>query len=316
MARTRIGRHLPGWLASSLVAALFAAWTPSTRAGTLYWTALDSIQTANADGSGVTTLVSGLQPASPYGIAVNPAAGAIYWNTGPSGTIVRANLDGSGVSTLVSGLGNPEGIGIDTTGKIYWTDENQGGVHVANADGSNVTTLVTLTASGGGTAGFAIDNVAGKMYWGTLGGVLGQANLDGSGVSLNFGLGVGAIPAIAVDSAGRVYLASGDEIVRVNTDGSGEMTIISNITDGVSGLAVDSSTGKIYWTVTAAGVIDSANLDGTDVTTVISGLTDPLGIALVSSSSVPEPASLIMAFSSLVFVGGFVAMKRRSCPAR
>ncbi len=231
MSRSRIGLHLPGWLAFSLLTASFSAWAPSTWAGTLYWTTNNSIQTANADGSGVTTLVSGLPPA-PEAIAVNPAVGAIYWTTGSSATIVRANLDGSGVSTLISGLGNPEGMAIDTTGKIYWTDEARGGVYVANADGSNVTTLVSLIASGGGTAGFAIDNAAGKMYWGTLGGGLGQANLDGSGVSLNLSLGVGAIFAMAVDSVGRVYLASGDTITRVNADGSGETTIVSNITDG------------------------------------------------------------------------------------
>ena len=124
-------------------------------------------------------------------------------------------MDGSGASVLITGLGIPAGIAIASAGNIYWTDENQGGVHSANADGSNVTTLVSLINSGGGTAGFAIDNATGKMYWGTLGGILGQANPDGSGVSLNSGLGVGAIFALAVNSAAdTIYLATGNEIVR------------------------------------------------------------------------------------------------------
>ena len=313
MTRSRIGLRHSGLLALSLVTTSFWAWTPSAWAGTLYWTAHDSIQTANADGSDVTTLVAGLTDLnSGTAIAVNPVAGAIYWTTGASGNIERANLDGSGLNTLISGLGIPSGIALDATGKIYWTDENQGGVHVANADGSNVTTLVTLTASGGGTAGFAIDNAAGKMYWGTLGGILGQANLDGSGVSLNLSLGVGAVSALALDSAGRVYLASGNEIVRVNADGTGETTIVSlTNNDSVDGLAVDANTGKIYWTEEASGVIDRANLDGTGITTVISGLTDPTGITVVASAAVPEPSSWIMAFSGLAFAGGCVAMKRR-----
>jgi PEP-CTERM motif/Low-density lipoprotein receptor repeat class B len=288
------------------------AMAPPSQGASIYWTTSDSIQRANDDGTGVTTLVSGLAQVSPHGIALNPAAGTMYWSTGPSGTIDRANLDGTGVTTLVSGLGIPYGVSVDAAGKIYWSDENQGGIHVANADGSNVTTLVSLVGSGGGTAGLGIDSAVGKIFWGTLGGVLGNANLDGTGVSLNFGTGLGAITGIAVDStAGKLYLASGSEIVQSNLDGTGMTTVVSNLDNTVGGIAVDSVAGKIYWTQTADGLIESANLDGTGVTTVLSGLNDPFGITLLPGVSVPEPSSLVMGFISTALVGGAVALRRR-----
>ncbi len=294
-----------------LVVASTLAWTPSTRASSIYWSGHDTIQRANVDGTGVTTIVSG-PGVSANGIAVDSTAGAIYWTNVAGATIDRANLDGSGAGTLVSGLGIPAGIAIDGSGKIYWTDENQGGVHSANADGSNVTTLVSLIDSGGGTAGFAIDNATGKMYWGTLGGILGQANLDGSGVSLNSGLGVGAIFALAVNSvADTIYLASGTEIVRLNLDGTGETTVVSDLPVSVTGLAVDAVAGKIYWTEESAGVIESANLDGTGITTVLSGLTDPVAIALVSNASVPEPSTLVMSGIGLAVATGVSVLKQR-----
>jgi Low-density lipoprotein receptor repeat class B len=303
-------RH-PGILAISLLVTSTFAWSPPTPASTIYWSGHDVIQRANADGTGVTTLVSGLNFAA-SGIAVDTTAGAIYWTTAENGTIDRANLDGSGAGVLVSGLGVTDGIAIDGSGKIYWTDENQGGVHSANADGSNVTTLVSLNNSGGGTAGFAIDNATGKMYWGTLAGTLGQANLDGSGVSLNTGLGVGAIFALAVNPvADTIYLASGTEIVRLNLDGTGETTIVSNLPAGATGLAVDAVAGKIYWTEEAAGVIDSANLDGTGITTVLSGLSDPVAIAIVSTASVPEPSTLVLSSISLALATGLFVVKQR-----
>ncbi len=150
------------------------------------------------------------------------------------------------------------------------------------------------------------------MYWGTLGGVLGQANLDGSGVSLNFGLGVGAIVALAVNSvADTIYLNSGNGIVRLNADGTGETTVVSNLSADVTGLAVDAVAGKIYWTEEAAGVIESANLDGTGITTVLSGLSDPVAIALVSTASVPEPSTLVMSGIGLAVATGLSVVKQR-----
>lgn len=70
------------------------------------------------------------------------------------------------------------------------------------------------------------------------------------------------------------------DIRRVETDGSGLETILS-VQDGLRGIAVDPSAGKIYWTDVDRDKIQRANLDGSDVEDLItSGLVFPMDIAL------------------------------------
>ena len=60
----------------------------------------------------VIDLVTGLS--SPSGIALDVAAGKMYWTDLNTGKIQRANMSGgSGVEDLVTGLGGPYGIALD-----------------------------------------------------------------------------------------------------------------------------------------------------------------------------------------------------------
>jgi DNA-binding beta-propeller fold protein YncE len=95
------------------------------------------------------TLISNQQ--SPFGVAIDPAAGKIYWlqlnlhrSKAERETIRRANLDGTGVQTLTErpGAGFEGGLAIDPgAGKLYWSEAEAHDVAVANLDGSNVRTL-------------------------------------------------------------------------------------------------------------------------------------------------------------------------------
>jgi DNA-binding beta-propeller fold protein YncE len=70
--------------------------------GKMYWTdsAIDKIQRANLDGSGVEDLISrGLS--HPGDIALDVAGGKMYWTDAGSAKVQRANLDGSGVEDLI-----------------------------------------------------------------------------------------------------------------------------------------------------------------------------------------------------------------------
>jgi hypothetical protein len=110
----------------------------------MYWADEDwgTIHRANLDGSGVETVLGGLD--DPIGIALDVPAGKMYWTEEGSESIRRANLDGSGVEHLVSGLDDPMGIALDLVdGKMYWTDEGTETVGRANLDGSGAETLVT-----------------------------------------------------------------------------------------------------------------------------------------------------------------------------
>ena len=82
-------------------------------------------------------VTSGLD--SPCGIALDVAAGKMYWTDAGTDKIQRANLDGSVVEDLVtSGLRIlPAGIALDVAaGKMYWTDRGNECIQRANLDGS------------------------------------------------------------------------------------------------------------------------------------------------------------------------------------
>ncbi len=96
----------------------------------------------------------------PEGIALDQAAGKVYWveSAGSQpGRIRRADLDGSNMEDLVTaGTPEPRQIALDAAaGKMYWTDSELGTIQRADLDGSNVE--VVLTSPGGSPIGIALD---------------------------------------------------------------------------------------------------------------------------------------------------------------
>jgi hypothetical protein len=140
------------------------------------------IHTMNPDGSNKKTIVTDCR--LPDGIAVDVAAGHIYWtNMGvPSlddGSIERADLDGGNRRVIVpQGITHtPKQIHLDKeNGKLYWSDREGMRVMRANLDGSQVETLVE-TGRGDNDrrdetrwcVGIALDPKLGKIYWTQIG---------------------------------------------------------------------------------------------------------------------------------------------------
>ena len=133
----------------------------------------------NADGSDRKVIVTDCR--MPDGIAVDVAAGHIYWtNMGSSlgtndGSIERADLDGRNRKVIVppGGTFTPKQIQLDTkNGKLYWCDREGMRVMRANLDGSHIETLVE---TGRGDAdrrdqtrwcvGIALDPARKQIYW-------------------------------------------------------------------------------------------------------------------------------------------------------
>ena len=144
------------------------------------------VLSANPDGSGLTTIVVEGSGKLPDGLAVDVAAGHLYWtNMGNpkanDGSILRSDLDGGNLTTIVppGGTFTPKQIQIEkSTAKLYWSDREGMRVMRANLDGSNIETLVD-TSDGdprpGPDAtkwcvGIAVDVERGKFYWTQKGG--------------------------------------------------------------------------------------------------------------------------------------------------
>ncbi len=132
----------------------------------------------NPDGSGKTILVTGAR--NPDGIAVDAAAGHIYWtNMGiPSlndGSIERADLDGGNRTTIVppGGTYTPKQLILDRpTAKLYWGDREGMRIMRADLDGSNIETVVQTGASDedrkdqtNWCVGIAVDHDWNEIWW-------------------------------------------------------------------------------------------------------------------------------------------------------
>jgi len=268
-----------------------------TRSGRLFLLELsaDRIHSMNPDGSDRKTIVTDCR--FPDGIAVDVAAGHIYWtNMGiPSlddGSIERADLDGGNRRVIV-----PQGITYtpkqmhldEDSGRLYWCDREGMRVMRANLDGSRVETLVE-TGRGDKDSrdqtrwcvGITTDPKLGKIYW-------TQKGPDNAGLGRIFRANIeipkGESPAnrsdievlfdqlpepidLELDLTNRVLYWTdrgdpprGNTVNRAPIDKKAEPEIlITHLMEGI-GIALDVPGNRMFVT-DFAGSVYSADLDG------------------------------------------------------
>ncbi len=310
VARARLAgrsRRLIAALATCLVASACLA-SGALGADSLYWSSYQQaggLRIGSLDGSGAQNLVTA--ESSPEGIAIDAAAGKIYWADATTGKIRVANLDGSGAQDLFPNdtENQPSGVAINAaTGKIYWANavSGSGAIRVGNLDGSG--TPANLFSNVSYPVGVVIDPAAGKIYWGSYDTfVIQVGNLDGTGTPQTlFG---GQTPeyyptGIVLDpAANTIYWA--DEFVGTiragNLDGSGTPRTLftdqcPNSSCGIGGLALDPGTRRLYWSDSALGTIQVGNPDspGTGASqTLFTGETAAWFVALLRSPAGTSP---------------------------
>ena len=231
---------------SAVVSVTVAAVTPPVAGGVnkMYWTDLrtEKIQRSNLDGSGVQDLVTtGL--GRPAGIALDVSGGKMYWTDLRTEKIQRSNLDGSGVQDLVTtGLGRPAGIAF---GCVRRQDVLDG--------------FWTRKRYSGPTSTAAVSKTSSPQDWST------QA--------------ASCWTCPAARCTGRIL--DTDKIQWSNLDGSGVQDLVTTGLGDPSGIALDVSGGKMYWTDGVTDKIQRSNLDGSGVQDLVTtGLEIPFGIAL------------------------------------
>ena len=163
----------------------------------------------------------------PAGVAINPAAGRIYW--ADDDAIRGAPLAGGGTpATLHSSPPPASAFGVATdpaAGRIYWATGFYG-------DPGWVSTILGGPLAGGGTVtplysfsqydvvvlqGVAIDPAAGRIYWADAGNnTIRGAPLAGGGTAdpplYGSAQGVSGPRGVAIDpAAGRIYWANGGD---------------------------------------------------------------------------------------------------------
>jgi PQQ-like domain len=244
------------WLAPAAFASDSIYWSSYTNGG--------PVRVGDLGGSGARDLFTG--ESSPEGVAIDLAAGKVYWADTTSGTIRVGNLDGTGARDLYTGESQPSGVAIDpAAGLIYWADavSGSGAIRVGNLDGSG--TARTLFAGESYPVGLTIDPAAGTIYWGSYDTFkIRVGNLNGTGARDLFS-GENYPTQLAIDpAAGKIYWTNEfNGNVRVgNLDGTGARSLYTGEGE-IGGVAVDPTTAKIYWTNWNLGTIRVGSLDGT-----------------------------------------------------
>ena len=257
----------------------------------------------------------------PDGIAVDAAAGHIYWtNMGvPSlndGSIERADLDGKNRKVIVpQGVTfSPKQIQLDKkSGKLYWCDREGMRVMRGNLDGSNIETLVE---TGRGEAdrrdqtrwcvGIAIDPVRKQIYWTQKGADNAeQGRIFRAGIEIPKGETAAKRSDIEVffdrlpepidlelDLKNRVlYWTDRGDPPRGNTVGRASIDaksrapeiLVTHLMEGI-GIALDVPGDRMFVT-DFAGSIYSARLDGSSERNLLFAQGNLTGIAYAEISS-------------------------------
>jgi DNA-binding beta-propeller fold protein YncE len=243
--------------------------------------------------------------AGPEGIAIDAAAGKIYWASTGGNAIKVANLDGTGARVLFPNESKATGVAIDRAGgKLYWTAYGSGAIRVGNLDGTGARNITTGETE---PSGIALDLVGGKLYWGLYAGsAVRVISLAGGGPSTLFP-SEPYVTGVAVDSAaGKVYWTNefAGNIRVGNLNGSGTKTLIPNA-GGVGGIAIDPGAGRIYWAAFDVKAIRSANLDGSSAPqNIITGEDSAFYLALLRAPARATPPQV---------TGGTLAGQSLSC---
>src|SRR5246127_3580151 len=274
----------------------------------------DCVVSLNPDGSDRKVIVTDCP--MPDGIAVDVAAGHIYWtNMGSSpgvndGSIERADIDGKNRKMIVppGGTFTPKQIQLDKrNGKLYWCDREGMRVMRSNLDGSQIETLVE---AGRGDAdrrdqtrwcvGITIDPERQQIYWTQKGPDNGnQGRIFRAGLEIPKG-GTAAnrsdievffdhLPEpidLELDLRNRVLYWTdrgdpprGNTVNRPSIDAKPQAPeiLITHLMEGI-GIALDVPGDRMFVT-DFAGSVYSARLDGSDERNFLSAQGNLTGIA-------------------------------------
>lgn len=204
-------------------------------------------------------------------ITLNNAAssgGGIHVNSATmdlQNTIVAGNIGGSDMDirgTIVSRGFNLIGDSSGVTGTIDtdYLDVDAGLAILADNGGFVETHSLNANSA-------AIDS-----------GAVTTVVTDATGVAQNEIADIGAFST--TNASAKLYWVEDDKIFRANTDGSAIQQLLSGL-GSPNGLAVDISSGKIYWIESDTNSLHRANLDGSASQTLDdTNLVNPQGIGL------------------------------------
>jgi sugar lactone lactonase YvrE len=240
------------------------------------------------------TLGSGLKTPSQV---TTDALGNVYIADPGLGKVLEYAAGSSTAVSIGTGLTSPTGVAVDGAGDVFIADSGTGSVYEVpfGPNGLNSAGQVTL-ASGLGVAGlqlatdgldhlYVADPSKGRVVKLSDIGASTTSNLGQSETTLTTGFT--SPSAVAVDTAGNVYVIDGVNLFELAGGAGAPITLLNNLS-GATGLAVDPS-GAIYIS-SASGTTRvpymSGALNPAEETAVASKVSNTSSVALDHASNI------------------------------
>jgi DNA-binding beta-propeller fold protein YncE len=275
----------------------FVSQTPGQSANSLGFAGLDGAA------GGRFAPFAGAPVAGPFGVAVDPMLGRIYWSndSGSDWSIGWSTLDGAlgGRVAAVNGATviDPHGVAIDPVDRrVYWADFGNNTLAWAGLDaptGGQVTVPAGVAVKQ--PMGLAIDPVGRRLYWSNFGDAAHPISFvdldDANGGMIGVPAGTfGQVRALAFDPPSRrLYWSNLAFLGFVNVDdpaNRGTLTAPAGATISEPwGVAIDPMQRRLYW-VNQSGSFAFRDLDAPA----------PAGgkLTIPQSAPVNQPAYLVL----------------------
>lgn len=261
----------------------FIVWADSSN-GTI-----DALSLDGADFKNVFSREQG--SGRPRWIAVDSAAGEIYWTDNDLDVIRKAHIDGSNVVDVRSDLNDPAGIALDLLNRdIYWIDTFREEIHRQSMDASSDHDVRPIGAISSRPVAIALIPEENALFWTDPGrGSIYRSGLNGTNPVCIWPPNnePGSPEGIALDIANRLIYwtdSANNEIRRMPLDGGPHTVVFDGVLDAV-GIAVDPINDRLFWVDDASGLVVQADMHDETISTktLQVGVADPIGIAYVET---------------------------------
>ena len=197
-------------------------------------------------------------------------------------TVSDVETDGASL-TVTATSSNTVLVPNDPSHLVFGGSGSSRTLKVVPAVNASSSTTITLSVSDGAATAsttFTVD-VTGlaNLYWVTQAGSLWRVGVNGTN-AVELKTGISRASCVATDPVTRTVFYNRDSaLVRADSDGANPVDVVAN--GGFpSGLAVDPTNRKLYWSDFNGKQIMRAELDGSNPTRVVGGIDSPSALAL------------------------------------